>query len=44
MPSAFVNLTYLLAAVLFILGLRGLGHPRTAVRGNLLTERLKLAS
>jgi NAD(P) transhydrogenase subunit beta len=36
MPSAFVNLTYLLAAILFILGLRGLGHPRTAVRGNLL--------
>ncbi len=36
MPSAAVNLTYLLAAVLFILGLKGLGHPRTAVRGNLL--------
>jgi NAD(P) transhydrogenase subunit beta len=36
MPSAVVNLTYLIAAVLFILGLKGLGHPRTAVRGNLL--------
>ncbi|MGW8321857.1 MAG: NAD(P)(+) transhydrogenase (Re/Si-specific) subunit beta [Thermodesulfobacteriota bacterium] len=36
MPSAVVNLTYLLAAALFILGLKGLGHPRTAVRGNLL--------
>ena len=36
MPSAVVNLTYLMAAVLFILGLKGLGHPRTAVRGNLL--------
>ena len=36
MPTSFVNLAYLLAAVLFILGLRGLGHPRTAVRGNLL--------
>ena len=36
MPSGFVNLAYLLAAALFILGLRGLGHPRTAVRGNLL--------
>ena len=36
MPSGFVNLAYLLAATLFILGLRGLGHPRTAVRGNLL--------
>jgi NAD(P) transhydrogenase subunit beta len=36
MPSAVVNLAYLVAAVLFILGLKGLGHPRTAVRGNLL--------
>jgi NAD(P) transhydrogenase subunit beta len=35
-PEAYVNLTYLLAAVLFILGLKGLGHPRTAVRGNML--------
>ncbi|MDD9819452.1 MAG: NAD(P)(+) transhydrogenase (Re/Si-specific) subunit beta [Nitrospira sp.] len=31
-----INLLYLVAAVLFILGLRGLTHPRTAVRGNLL--------
>jgi NAD(P) transhydrogenase subunit beta len=30
------NLVYLLAAVLFIFGLKGLTHPRTAVRGNLL--------
>jgi len=29
------NLAYLVAAVLFIFGLKGLGHPRTAVRGNL---------
>ena len=29
------NLAYLLASVLFILGLKGLSHPRTAVRGNL---------
>ena len=29
-------LVYLLAAVLFVLGLKGLTHPRTAVRGNLL--------
>jgi NAD(P) transhydrogenase subunit beta len=36
MPSAVVNLIYLIAAALFILGLKGLGHPRTAVRGNLL--------
>ena len=30
------NLFYLLAAALFIFGIKGLGHPRTAVRGNLL--------
>ncbi|HSF19261.1 MAG TPA: NAD(P)(+) transhydrogenase (Re/Si-specific) subunit beta [Vicinamibacteria bacterium] len=36
MSEAFINLFYLLAAVLFILGLKGLTHPRTAVRGNLL--------
>jgi len=30
------DIAYLLAAVLFILGLKGLTHPRTAVRGNLL--------
>ncbi len=30
------EIAYLLAAVLFILGLKGLTHPRTAVRGNLL--------
>ena len=29
------DIAYLLAAVLFILGLKGLTHPRTAVRGNL---------
>jgi H+-translocating NAD(P) transhydrogenase subunit beta len=33
-PS-IVNLAYLLASVCFILGLKGLTHPRTAVRGNL---------
>ncbi|MEE2781372.1 MAG: NAD(P)(+) transhydrogenase (Re/Si-specific) subunit beta [Planctomycetota bacterium] len=32
----FINLAYLIAGVLFILGLKGLTHPRTAVRGNLL--------
>ncbi|HXV62468.1 MAG TPA: NAD(P)(+) transhydrogenase (Re/Si-specific) subunit beta, partial [Vicinamibacteria bacterium] len=36
MSEAFINLFYLIAAVLFILGLKGLTHPRTAVRGNLL--------
>ena len=30
------TLLYLLAGVLFILGLRGLGGPRTARRGNLI--------
>ncbi|UCC44268.1 MAG: NAD(P)(+) transhydrogenase (Re/Si-specific) subunit beta [Candidatus Zixiibacteriota bacterium] len=28
------NIAYLIAAVLFIFGLRGLAHPRTAVNGN----------
>jgi H+-translocating NAD(P) transhydrogenase subunit beta len=31
-----LNLVYLLAAALFIVGLKGLTSPRTAVRGNLL--------
>ncbi|MDA3809332.1 MAG: NAD(P)(+) transhydrogenase (Re/Si-specific) subunit beta [Spirochaetaceae bacterium] len=31
-----VNLIYLLSATLFILGLKGLSHPKSAVRGNLL--------
>jgi len=34
--ASLINLAYLLAAVLFIFGLKGLTHPRTAVRGNLL--------
>ena len=36
MSDHWIKLTYLLSAVLFILGLKGLTHPRTAVRGNLL--------
>jgi NAD(P) transhydrogenase subunit beta len=32
----WANLGYLVAAVLFILGIKGMTHPRTAVRGNLL--------
>lgn len=36
MPKEYIELFYLLAAVLFILGLKGLTHPRTALRGNLL--------
>ena len=31
-----INIGYLIAAALFIFGLKGLAHPRTAVRGNLL--------
>ena len=34
--SDLIQLGYLVAAVLFILGLRGLARPRTAVRGNQL--------
>ncbi len=36
MQSAYANWGYLLAAVLFIAGLKGLTHPRTATRGNML--------
>lgn len=34
--NVLVNSVYLIAAILFILGLKGLSHPRTAVRGNLM--------
>jgi len=34
-PQVIVNLAYLVASILFILSLKGLTHPRTAVRGNL---------
>ena len=34
MQSALTNIVYLFAAALFILGLKGLSSPRTAVRGN----------
>ena len=33
--SVTINIVYLVAAILFIFGLKGLTHPRTAVRGNL---------
>ncbi|MXY81632.1 MAG: NAD(P)(+) transhydrogenase (Re/Si-specific) subunit beta, partial [Gemmatimonadetes bacterium] len=36
MSATLINCAYLVASVLFILGLKGLTHPRTAVRGNLL--------
>ncbi len=35
--DSWVNLAYLVASVLFIYGLKGLTHPRTAVRGNLIS-------
>ncbi|UCF68148.1 MAG: NAD(P)(+) transhydrogenase (Re/Si-specific) subunit beta, partial [Acidobacteriota bacterium] len=34
--TVLTNLAYLIASVLFIFGLKGLTHPRTAVRGNML--------
>ncbi len=37
MRDAVINLIYLAASVLFIFGIKGLTHPRTAVRGNLLS-------
>jgi NAD(P) transhydrogenase subunit beta len=33
---SIVNLAYLIASILFILGIKGMTHPRTAVRGNLI--------
>ena len=36
MDSGLIHLIYLLASVLFVLGIRGLTHPRTAVKGNRL--------
>ena len=36
MTAAFIDLAYLAAATLFVLALKGLSHPRKAVRGNLL--------
>ncbi len=36
MSAGYINLFYLAAAVLFILSLKGMTHPRTAVRGNLM--------
>ncbi|MFB6302373.1 MAG: NAD(P)(+) transhydrogenase (Re/Si-specific) subunit beta [Haloferacaceae archaeon] len=35
LPPWFLSLAYLVAAVLFIQGLRDMTHPRTATRGNL---------
>jgi proton-translocating NAD(P)+ transhydrogenase subunit beta len=35
MTEILINIGYLISAALFIFGLKGLTHPRTAVRGNL---------
>jgi len=37
MSANLVNLVYLIAAILFILGIKGLTKPATAVRGNMLS-------
>jgi len=36
MNESLINLAYVVASALFIFGLKGLAHPRTAVRGNML--------
>lgn len=36
MTAALIDIAYLAAAVLFVLALKGLSHPRHAIRGNLL--------
>ena len=36
MDAAIIKLGYLAASVLFIFGIKGLGHPRTATRGNII--------
>ncbi|HBO89180.1 MAG TPA: NAD synthetase [Acidobacteria bacterium] len=36
MNSALINFSYLVASILFILGIKGLTNPRTAARGNLI--------
>ena len=37
LPDPALSLVYLVAAIMFIQGLRDMTHPRTAVRGNLLS-------
>lgn len=36
MSQALVNIAYLISALLFVFAFKGLAHPRTAIRGNLL--------
>src|SRR5688500_20288186 len=38
MQTYFIEFSYLLASILFILGLKGLSHPGTAKRGMHLAE------
>jgi NAD(P) transhydrogenase subunit beta len=38
LPAQTLQLTYLLAGILFIQGLRDMTHPRTATRGNLISS------
>src|SRR6188472_1115407 len=38
MQTYFIELSYLLASIFFILGLKGLSHPETARRGMHLAE------
>ena len=38
MRTYFIEFSYLLASILFILGLRGMSHPETARRGMHLAE------
>ena len=38
MRTYFIEFSYLLASILFILGLKGLSHPETAKRGMHLAE------
>ena len=40
MNPNLINFIYLVAGVLFILGIKGLTKPKTAVRGNMLSLSL----
>ena len=44
MRTYFIEFTYILASILFILGLRGMSHPETARRGMHLAEFGMLAA
>jgi len=44
LSDSAVELIYLAAAALFVLGLRGLSHPSTAVRGNFLAASAMLTA